>query len=165
MDASLESWSDIRNEFRGGSLLLGNGSSRAISNGFGYSSIFEQAQTRIEHPLTREDVALFLALDPRNFEAVLSALQTAELVCRSIGVKTAVIRDRYESIRFALMQAIRSTHVEHGLAFKVLPNLRRELLAYSYVFTTNYDLLVYWAVMAEDGPGPFRDYFWNQWQL
>jgi hypothetical protein len=38
--------------------------------------------------------------------------------------------------------------------------IRNSLLTYETVFSTNYDLLLYWAIMA-DHPGLFRDYFWS----
>lgn len=39
--------------------------------------------------------------------------------------------------------------------------IRTELLNYSFVYSTNYDLLIYWAIMQEAGAG-FKDYFWNE---
>ena len=29
------------------------------------------------------------------------------------------------------------------------------------MFSTNYDLLVYWAIMCEEDPNDFRDFFWD----
>lgn len=66
MDASLQDWADLKTEFAGGALLLGNGSSRAIWTGFEYSSLYDQAQTQIEHPLAPEDKALFASLETTN---------------------------------------------------------------------------------------------------
>lgn len=73
MDSQLASWDEVKGGFHGGSLLLGNGSSRAVWEGFGYSSLYERASAGIDHPLTPEDGALFAALDTTNFESVLSA--------------------------------------------------------------------------------------------
>jgi len=38
--------------------------------------------------------------------------------------------------------------------------MRDVLLEFDTVYTTNYDLLVYWAVMT-DRPSDFRDFFWG----
>jgi hypothetical protein len=162
VDPSLQSWVELQSEFAGGVLLLGNGSSRAIWADFGYSSLYEQAQTEIEHPLQPEDEALFSSLETTNFEAVLSALRTAEIVCRSIGLGTDAIRMRHDSIRVALMEAIQRIHIPwDSIPDPVLAQVRGVLSRYSYVFTTNYDLLAYWAIMSEEDPWPFKDYFWN----
>lgn len=163
MDASLQSWAELQQEFQGGVLLLGNGSSRAIWEGFGYSSLYDEAQAGIEHPLASEDEDLFASLATTNFEAVLSALRTAEIVCRSIGLATDPIRARHNSIRIALMEAVQSIHVPWSdVPDSVLTQMRNELSHYSYILTTNYDLLAYWAVMSEEHTWPFKDYFWNE---
>lgn len=162
MDATLETWTELKSEFADGSLLLGNGSSRAIWADFEYSSLYEQAHEEIEHPLESEDETLFSSLQTTNFEAVLSALRMAEIVCRSIGLGTDLIRERYDSIRVALMEAIQRIHVPWGaIPDPVFVQIREALAHYSYVFTTNYDLLAYWAIMSEEDPWPFKDYFWN----
>lgn len=162
VDPSLQSWAELQSEFAEGALLLGNGSSRAIWADFEYSSLYDQARTEIEHPLGSDDEALFASFETSNFEAVLSALRTAELVCRSIGLETDAIRARHDSIRVALMEAIQGIHIPwSAIPDQVLSQVRAALTHYSYVFTTNYDLLVYWAIMSEETPSPFKDYFWN----
>lgn len=40
-----------------------------------------------------------------------------------------------------------------------LQAIRDELLHYKFVYSTNYDLLIYWAVMHEN-QGGFKDFFW-----
>jgi hypothetical protein len=38
--------------------------------------------------------------------------------------------------------------------------MRNELLRIQTVYSTNYDLLIYWSVMT-DHPADFRDFFWG----
>jgi hypothetical protein len=61
-----------RIEFTG--ILVGNGGSLAVWNGFHYDSLFTVA-LGVEHGLGAADVALFEALGTRNFEHVLAAPQ------------------------------------------------------------------------------------------
>ena len=132
-----------------------------VSRDFDYSSLFYEAQENVEHPLSSGDRRVFEALRTNNFEAALSALRTAELVCRALGMDVDTIHRRHDSVRVALMEAVRGRHVPwRQLSEQVLATMRNELMRHSFVFTTNYDLLVYWAIMSAD-PSPFRDYFWG----
>jgi hypothetical protein len=146
MDATLTDWNNIRAEFTTGSLLLGNGSSRAVWEPFGYRSLYEQALHQVDHPLTRQETRLFTSLGTTNFEAVLSAVRTAEIVCTALDVAGDVIQARHQSVRVALMEAVRGIHIPWALLpSSVRESMKRELARYSYVFSTNYDLLIYWA--------------------
>jgi Domain of unknown function (DUF4917) len=83
-------------------------------------------------------------MDTRNFEAILSALKTAECVCHTLGQDTGEVMRRYESIRSALIRAIRDVH----LRYERMPEssksaIRNELQCYEYVFSTKYDLLYF----------------------
>lgn len=61
------------------------------------------------------------------------------------------------------MEAVRSVHIPWlKLPDAVLQAMRTEMRRYSHVFTTNYDLLCYWAIMCEGHAWPFKDFFWNE---
>lgn len=154
----LDDWDDV-DDGDWPTLLLGNGASRAVSSKFAYGSLFSVA------PLTRDDRDLFDALDTTNFEEVLSHLRTASLVCGQLGHPASEVDDRYESIRDALIDAVNDHHVswhEVDDGDRLL-RIRGALLSYQAVFTTSYDLLIYWAMMnAGVPPGDgFGDLFWN----
>ena len=59
VDATLEDWNALRaaNDFQG--LLVGNGASRAVWDDFGYDSLFENARTVEEKPLSPSELAVF----------------------------------------------------------------------------------------------------------
>ena len=140
-------------------LLVGNGASRAVSKRFAYDSLYNVA------PLTRDDRDLFDALGTRNFEEVLNHLRTAILICEQVGHDQEDVQDRYSSIRDALITAVHDHHVDwdEADAKRRLGKIRRSLRDYESVFTTSYDLLIYWAMMnAGSPPGDgFGDLFWN----
>lgn len=139
----LLNWGDLEEDFFDGGLLVGNGASRAVFADFGYTSLYDTARSRdIEHPLTASDKKLFASLETRNFEEVLRALTTALL-------------------QLALVQAVAKVHLEWSwIRDEVLLSIRQELLNYDFVYSTNYDLLIYWAMGANNFSG-FVDYFWN----
>ena len=165
LDSSeLLGWQAIRDtdvQWRG--LLLGNGSSIAVAESFAYPSLHDVAQSQqLAHPLSGPALELFEELDTTNFEFVLGALKLAGRVCEAAGVDASLFPDLYEEIQLALFEAVRHVHVPwEDVIGQTLPRIRAELLRYRRVFSTNYDLLVYWAIMCEDGPNDFRDFFWD----
>lgn len=161
VDAELRSWSEIEEHSWSG-LLLGNGASIAVWDRFKYSSLFATSLELEDATLGLRDRALFEAFDTENFELVLSALKTAQTVCSLMGLEHSEIDARYSSIRRALIEAVNEVHVPWGaVSDDVLRALKTELLRYDFVYSTNYDLLVYWSVML-DGPTGFKDYFWSE---
>jgi hypothetical protein len=117
----------------------------------------------LANALTPLDVQLFTKLgNTQNFEAVLESLLTARVIAEELDLMPRVrIDERYAAIQQGLVSAVHSVHVPWtSLTPQVLPTIRREMLKHRFVFTTNYDLLVYWAIMA-DRPDDFRDYFWG----
>ncbi|MEG4037191.1 DUF4917 family protein [Microcoleus sp. S36b_A4] len=162
-DEKVLSWQDIKNDFSGSVILLGNGFSCAVWGKFQYPSLYEKACVASEHPLSKEDQDLFKALETKNFERVLLALSTARMINKILGKDYSVIKERYESIKSALGYAVRSVHIpwKNATESGVLNNIRRELLNYKCVYSTNYDLLIYWAVMSESDGDGFKDYFFQ----
>ena len=160
----LETWDATKDRFEWSGILLGNGSSRALWEPFDYHSLFQKAASaENSHPLTATDKALFRKLGKTtNFESVLSGLLTAITVNKALGIPHSQILRRYESIRQALIKAVHSIHLPwDGLSKDIKTSIRTELRRYSFVFTTNYDLLMYWCIMAGDGKRLFKDYFWK----
>jgi hypothetical protein len=164
IDARLEDWKTVREQYGWTGLLVGNGASRAVWKGFNYASLLEVAQNL---PLTaggsarlsRDDLAVFSALHTTNFETVLASLSTAQVVGQALNLDVSAQRVRYESVQRALVAAVRSVHlpwISDTIAFAIQEALAR----YSRIYTTNYDLLLYWASMRE-GRGMLRDLFWS----
>jgi hypothetical protein len=165
-DGLLYDWNDISNRrnYRWTGLLVGNGASIAVWNQFQYASLFSKAITdEVEHPLSDDDQALFAALgNTINFEQVLSSLITAKMVNQALGIRTHLVDNRYGSIKRALIETVKSLHIPWmGIPNHVLVSIRNELLKYNYVYSTNYDLLIYWAIMHQN-LGGFVDYFFSE---
>ncbi len=160
----LKSWDEVRGQFtQGTALLLGNGFSRSVWDRFAYPSLYETACDVSTRPLTPESRGLFQHVGGSNFEHVLGLLIHADIVNDGLdiadGGKVQAARD---NIRDALIDAVRWVHIPWTLM--TVPNLvaiREELAKYITVYTTNYDLLPYWALMTGDGPDRFKDFFVN----
>jgi hypothetical protein len=160
IDARLISWEEIESE-GWQSLLLGNGFSINIWPGFGYNSLYEVAvSAEIEPCLDANSTALFQRLDSNNFEDVLRVLFHARLVDEQLGSpQQAQIEALYNSTKNSLAAAVNFSHVPHG--FNSLNAINISFRSFSNIFTTNYDLIPYWAIMQED-VWRFKDLFWGE---
>lgn len=161
-DDSLLSWGEVKaryDEWSG--LLLGNGLSKSVCGDFGYSSLFEKAPQDGEGALTSDDRLLFEALGTRNFERVLAELGAAIRVADALEEPSGPYLERYQSIQRALGGAVQAVHVDyHNVPKSTLKAIGRVLQEQTYVFTTSYDLIVYWAMGAVKYKG-LCDCFWD----
>jgi uncharacterized protein DUF4917 len=154
-DGTLKHWSEVERLVSWDALLLGNGMSRNVWPGFGYDSLFDEAN------LDYKDIASFNALGTENFEVVLDALDNAILLVEASGKKSDFLRERRRSIRRELGRTVHRVHVPRSsLDDLTLKRIRTALRQHKWVFTTSYDLLIYYAAAIEDFTG-FVDYLWN----
>lgn len=158
VDAQLEDWNALRSSTAFAGLLVGNGASRAVWDDFGYDSLFENARTVEEKPLSQSELSVFDALQTRSFEQVLSALKTTSRVNKALAVSSAAPRNRYYAIKEALINTVHAVHIPWRLVqASTLASINQELTRYRTVFTTNYDLLNYWAI--QHSPQAITDLF------
>lgn len=158
-DAGLCAWPDLKTSCDCTGLLVGNGASRAVWRNFAYDSLFERAQRVRNKPLGQTDLALFKSMGTNNFEQVLSALNTTVKVNAALAISSSSPLNRYYAIKEALIHAVRSVHIPWKLVQPTtLQALNDELRNYRSIYSTNYDLLNYWAIM--HNPDGFKDLFW-----
>ncbi len=152
----LADWDDLADTGWEG-LLVGNGASIVVSPTFSYSSLFDVACT--EGFLEKVDANLFEGFDTVNFEQILYSLRTAARVSDIMGADTEPVASAYERIAEALGKSAHSAHVEWGYLGRRLDRICAAIRPYDWVFSTNYDLLLYWAAQLDRYV--FRDYFFN----
>jgi hypothetical protein len=158
-DGRLPDWEDVQDEEDWDVLLLGNGLSINVWGSFEYRSLFETAKSR--KLFSKDDIALFDALGSSNFEQVLHSLSESIRVGRALGEERRRDIARYQSVQKALGRAVHSVHIERGeLPGETLDRIKKEMRLFKHVFTTSYDLLLYWAVMYDDRFMGFLDFFW-----
>ena len=158
IDAHLEDWSALRSSTAFSGILIGNGASRTIWEDFAYDSLFENARTVEEKPLSPSELSVFDAMQTRSFEQVLGALKTTSRVNKALAVSSAAPRNRYYAIKEALINTVHAVHIPWRLVQpSSLQAISAELSRYPTVFTTNYDLLNYWAI--QQAPTAIDDLF------
>lgn len=152
--AKVKQWEDIQDQFKAGSLLLGNGASMAVSTSFGYASLFDEAAKRGH--LTAPVQGVFDSFDVTDFELVLRRLWQAKLVNKALGIDAGLVEESYAQVRTALIATVRDVHVSYQDAEKHLVHIYTFMKPFKKVVSLNYDLIVYWAAMQ----GNRRDYSW-----
>ncbi len=132
-------------------LLLGNGFSRACRDDiFAYEALFRRADFSGLRATARQ---AFDALRTTDFEVVMRALRTAESLVRLHEPNNAtlapnLLRDA-DGLRDVLASAIAQNHPArpNDISTQSYEACRRFLLHFDSIYTLNYDLLLYWALM------------------
>lgn len=159
LDHHLLPWTEIQDKVWK-ALLLGNGFSINIWSKFRYDSLLDVAKSEnIDPNLDENSVILFEKLDSSNFEDVLRVLYHARLVDEQLGSPQQTSIDAlYNNTKNGLAAAVNFSHVPYG--FGGLTAINSAFRSFSNIFTTNYDLVPYWAIMQSE-TWRFKDLFWG----
>jgi hypothetical protein len=142
-------------------LLLGNGFSIACDPVFRYASLYQAA---IHSGLSARAQRLFEKRGTNNFEGVMKMLEDSHWVAQTYGLiqgsSSAMLED-LEVIKRTLVDAIAHSHLDHSgdVSDERKAAAAQFVEPYQIVFTTNYDLLLYWVTMFASDPPLFEDGF------
>lgn len=140
-------------------LLLGNGFSIACQpNIFAYGSLFEEAKKT----MSKELAAIFAAMGTQDFEEVIRALQNAAAIVSVyrptfLRIQKLLIADA-DKLKTDLIQAVAGRHPArpNEISDERYAACRAFLANFvgagagGKIYTMNYDLLLYWALMHEE---------------
>ncbi len=140
-------------------ILLGNGFSIGVHPLFSYASL---RQVAVDNGyLTDKDIELFNKFNTSDFERLMRLLLDAMEVNRILGIEDSLLEKRYRTMRDALVKSVETIHPSYDDVRQYwLEAVAAELKTYCKVFTTNYDLLLYWALGSTEFRG-FTDFFWS----
>ncbi|WP_374306493.1 DUF4917 family protein [Dongia sp.] len=147
------------NEYGKRHLLLGNGFSIACKPDiFAYGSLFQEAKKSMSSELA----AIFEAMKTQDFEEVIRALQHAAAIVgvyrpKFVTTKKMLLEDA-EKLKTDLIQAVAGRHPArpNDISDERYAACRRFLSHFvgegvgGKIYTMNYDLLLYWALMHEE---------------
>jgi len=137
-------WNDISHRYSG-TLLLGNGASRAVSERFSYVSLARHA---FDSGLLAEDVLkLFDFFRTEDFELVLRLVWQASNVNMSLGIPDDKTHAAYVRVRDSLIRAVRDVHPDYQEVAGQIPLIYDFVKRFNTVVYLNYDLILYWVVM------------------
>lgn len=137
-------------------LLLGNGFSIACRPEiFSYDALLDRASFASPKELAR---TVFDVLQTRDFEEVMKALRDAARVVRHIGAEhealAATLTRTVHQLRDILVRTVSAQHPEmpSDIAEPAYAACRRFLSHFDTIYSLNYDLLLYWALMQNEIP-------------
>lgn len=159
MMESLITYSELvkQNSIFQDNLLFGNGFSIHFNNLFRYNNLYEECKGSFG----AEDQKMFETFETQNFETVLRALLTSILTNEIFSEEKESISNSYERIKQSLVDAVRKVHPQ----YEQLEATKEQQLRLSFhvfkqsIFTTNYDLLPYWALLKVYGTRDVSDGF------
>ncbi len=154
----IRKWKEIKDDFKD-KLLLGNGASIAVWDGFNYSSLYEEARKadRIGNRLDN----LFKDFETTDFEHVLRLLSETKRVNELLGIDEGDTSELYGIVKETLRQTISDIHPAYEDVESSLLPIADFMKQFSTVLSLNYDLVVYWAMLkGNDNYGQwFKDAF------
>jgi hypothetical protein len=134
-------------------LLLGNGFSRSYDDGiFSYNALSEFISKLPDDDLHK----LFKIVNTNNFELLMKQLDDAAKIAELFGAGKKVvdkIKHASDTLKTSLIDAIKELHPEH--VFTIAEEKSQACAKFlstflnqdGLIFTTNYDLLLYWVLM------------------
>lgn len=138
-------------------LLLGNGFSIAYDHTrFTYSALLDRARNR--KTLSTLADAFFTELETFDFELVIQQLsdlaRSLEILGdQALNTRIKEIRDEVDNLKELLARTLASLHPNRpkDISDAAFRRIRRFTDGYNRIYTANYDLLLYWSLMHDDG--------------
>lgn len=118
----------------------------AIHKEFGYASLRVAAEKHGH--LTPQVATIFESFATSDFELVLRRLWEATLVNKALGIEPGRVEEAYQQVRQALIGTVRQVHISYENAKQYFEPIFQFMKDFNMVFCLNYDLIVYWAMMA-----------------
>lgn len=140
-------------------LLLGNGFSIAASKSFNYRTIFEKSHFEENYAWIKNISNTYNTV---NFELVIEMLSHAEKVNRCSGDTSVSDKDRdgKNALIDIFINALTSIHPEKtSITTSQYDNNKEFIKKFDYIFTLNYDILLYRSICNNRLTSKFRDNF------
>lgn len=143
--STLTPWNHIKDLYTQ-ILVLGNGASIAVDKVFNYQSLKNVAEK--SHLLTQNICKVFDYLKTEDFLLALNMLRHTYRINAALDISGNHSLDTYYEIKDALVRSIRKSHVSYDKITDYLPQMWQFMYRFHTVVSLNYDLLVYWAMLA-----------------
>ncbi len=162
-DINILKWRDISKKYDRSTILLGNGSSIAVSNSFNYSSLLDIAKQKFKHNSDK----LFEYFETVDFELILRLVwqgrEIINLIKKHDCIHYHTLEWVYEDIKNGLIEAVREVHPSYSnIEFIKLQKISNFLKNFDTIISLNYDLIIYWASLnQQDNLYSFKDCFIN----
>lgn len=140
----MKQWNDIAEEFKDGSIVLGNGASRAISEKFDYSNLYCEAK---KNGFIGLETKIFEYFGTNNFEYILRMLWDSLHINHALRNENKLISEAYINVRNSLLKSVKEIHIPHSAVSKYFDSIYNFLMGFQNIVSLNYDLILYWATV------------------
>lgn len=147
----IHQWVDIKKEFIGGTILLGNGASMAVWDGFGYKNLWTKAKDigAFSSEVIKGVGDMCKEFVTWDFEYIMRLLWRASVINRFLDICDDKTSRVYSEVRGGLIKAVRDVHPHFDNVSEYMDAMCRFLRGFDTILSLNYDLLVYWCVIKE----------------
>lgn len=137
-------WNEIKIDYPNTSLLLGNGFSLMFDQKFDYNSLYDKSKSSFSEELN----VVFEEFETKNFEKILRYLELTKKVNRISKIEYSKIDKMIIELKEGKWKSIFESHPKPNEVNKeLLISITRKIRFFSKIFTTNYDLLLYYMIM------------------
>ncbi|GAB1443679.1 DUF4917 family protein [Ignavibacteriales bacterium] len=165
VDSEIKQWDEIKEDFQGADILLGNGFSINLYEGFNYTALFSS----FLESLPEKQKEIYSRFDTANFESILKDLTRTKQINSLFGIEETKLDIAMNEIRNGLIQSITFGHPQTDQIDR--PRIHKTEIAlrfFSDVYTLNYDLFLYYIVLNakkrfDKGEinSAYSDHFWG----
>lgn len=151
----IRQWDWIKKNFTSTSILLGNGFSINFSDTLRYKFLYEFFISSCSD--TSKE--LFDVFSTKNFESVLGNIEIAKTVCQTLKIETDKFAKFHTEVREGLINSINKIHPKPiDVNQNKLKWIGLQFKNYNQIFTTNYDLFLYYIILETK---KFGDHLFN----
>lgn len=148
-------WSDINTNSK--TILLGNGFSINFNEKLNYSNLYDFFKKN----LSEKTNALFREFKTTNFEEILEYLFVTKKVSSLFDIENNELDKIISEVQNGLIKAIQEIHPKpNEIDINLINRIGERLSIFKNVFTTNYDLYLYYVAL--NSPGNYSDHFYNK---
>lgn len=151
----IRQWEWIKKNFSSTSILLGNGFSINFSKTLRYKFLYEFFISSC----SEKSKELFDVFSTKNFESVLGNIEIAKTVCKTLKIETEEFEKLHIEVREGLINSINKIHPKPiDVSQDKLKWIGQQFKNYNQIFTTNYDLFLYYIILEAK---KFGDHLFN----
>ncbi len=154
---NIKKWSLLDEEFDNCPILLGNGFSLNFSETLLYKNLYDSFFSSA----SKYSQKLFTEFDTTNFEIILQHLESTDRVLYSLSESSSKLQKTHLEIRQGLIDSIRRIHpTPDQISQFQIHWISKQFLKFSDIYTTNYDLFLYYIILETK---KFGDYFYYKY--
>ena len=121
MVIQINQWLEIKHLFIGGDILIGNGASISVDNGFTYNSLRQIAKDNGFFHHNAEKLFGYFKTD--DFELILRLVWQARNINIALEINDKKTDDAYKQVRDSLIRSVRYSHPEYDKVQEYIPNI------------------------------------------